>query len=209
MVVIIFCWELTQVDENHIFPTVGLILHRNGISLEENNIPSNVYSKSPIALSSSILEEYSHDTVKYLLLRYLCHQQLFGLIGKYLQTFDITNGPTEIITRAKGSKGITIKRLVKSKITSLKTEKQIKEGRQKSLSKQIRLADCYSSENNTCQALNKPCSSKRKVMKSLNIQRAIRNLLNSRWQRTSSGIKLDDIMKLNGSFVPHQVSKRV
>ena len=25
-------WELTQVDENHIIPTVGLILRRNGIS---------------------------------------------------------------------------------------------------------------------------------------------------------------------------------
>ena len=33
-------WELTQVDENHIIPTVGLILRRNGISLEENSIPS-------------------------------------------------------------------------------------------------------------------------------------------------------------------------
>ena len=84
-----------------------------------------------------------------------------------------------------------------------------KGGRKKSLSKQIHLADCYSSENNTCQALVKPDSSKRKVMKSLNIQRAIRNLLNSRLQGISSGIKLDDIMKLNVSFVPHQVSKGV
>ena len=106
------------------------------------------------------------------------------------------NGPMELITRAERSKGITIKRLAKSKNTTLKTEKQIKEeGRQKSLSKQIHLADCYSSENNTCQALVKPDSSKRKVMKSLNIQRAIRNL-NSRLQGISSGKKLDDIMKL-------------
>ena len=163
--------------------------------------PLNVYSKSPVGLPSSI---------QYLLLRYLCHQQLFGLTGKDLQTLDIMNGPMELITRAKRSKGITIKRLVKSKITTLKTEKQIKEeGRQKSLSKQIHLADCYSSENNTCQALVKPDSSKRKVMKSLNIQRAIRNLLNSRLQGISSGIKLDDLIKLNGSFVPHQVSKGV
>ena len=122
--------------------------------MEENSIPFNVYSKSPVGLPSSILDEYSNETGKYLLLRYLCHQQLFGLTGKDLQTLDIMNGPMELITRAKRSKGITIKRLVKSKITTLKTEKQIKEeGRQKSLSKQIHLADCYSSENNTCQAL--------------------------------------------------------
>ena len=178
--------------------------------MEENSIPFNVYSKSPVGLPSSILDEYSNETGKYLLLRYLCHQQLFGLTGKDLQTLDIMNGPMELITRAKRSKGITIKRLVKSKITTLKTEKQIKEeGRQKSLSKQIHLADCYSSENNTCQALVKPDSSKRKVMKSLNIQRAIRNLLNSRLQGISSGIKLDDIMELNVSFVQHQVSKGV
>ena len=104
--------------------------------------PLNVYSKSPVGLPSSILDEYSNETGKYLLLRYLCHQQLFGLTGKDLQTLDIMNGPMELITRAKRSKGITIKRLVKSKITTLKTEKQIKEeGRQKSLSKQIHLAD--------------------------------------------------------------------
>ena len=81
----------------------------------------NVYSKSPVALPLSILDEYSNDTGKYLLHRYLCNQRLFGLTGKDLQTFDITNGPTELITRAKRSKGTTIKRLVKSKITSLKS----------------------------------------------------------------------------------------
>ena len=203
-------WELTKVDENHIFPTVVLILRRNGISLEENSIPFNVYSKSPVALPLSILDEYSNDTGKYLLHRYLCNQRLFGLTGKDLQTFDITNGPTELITRAKRIKGTTIKRLFKSKITSLKTEKQLKEeGRQKSLSKQIHLADCYSSENNTCQALVKPDSSKRKVMKSLNIQRAIRNLLNSRLQSISSYIRLEDIMTTNVSYIPNQVSKGV
>ena len=203
-------WELTQVDENHIFPTVGLILRRNGISLEENNIPFNVYSKSPVALPSSILDEYSHDSGKYLLLRYVCHQQLFGLTGRDIQTIDITSGPTELINRAKRSKGITIRRLVKSKIATLKTEKQLKEeGRQKSLSKQIHLADCYSSENNACQALVKPDSSKRKVMKSVNIQRAIRNLLNSRLHDIGADIRLEDIMKLNVSFVPNKVSKGV
>ena len=203
-------WELTQVDENHIFPTVGLILRRNGLSMEENSIPYNVYSNSPVALQSSILDEHSHDTGKYLLLRYVCKQQLFGFTGKDLQTLDIMNGPTDLISRAKRSKGITIKRLVKSKIAMLKTEKQLKEeGRQKSLAKQIHLADCFSSENNTCQALVKPDSSKRKVMKSVNIQRVIRNLLNTRLQELVLDTRLEDIMKVNVSFEPNQVSKAV
>ena len=131
-------WQLTQVDENHIFPTVGLILRRNGLSLEENNTPYNVYSNSPVALPVSILDEYSRDTGKYLLQRYVCQQQMFNLTSKDIQTLDITNGSQELISRAKRSKGITIKRLVKSKIAVLKTEKQLKEeGRKKSLAKQI------------------------------------------------------------------------
>ena len=86
-------WQLTQVDENHIFPTVGLILRRNGLSLEENNTPYNVYSNSPVALPVSILDEYSRDTGKYLLQRYVCQQQMFNLTSKDIQTLDITNGP--------------------------------------------------------------------------------------------------------------------
>ena len=203
-------WQLTQVDENHIFPTVGLILRRNGLSLEENNTPYNVYSNSPVALPVSILDEYSRDTGKYLLLRYVCQQQMFNLTSKDIQTLDITNGPQELILRAKRSKGITIKRLVKSKIAVLKTEKQLKEeGRKKSLAKQIHLADCFSSENNTCQALVKPDSSKRKVMKSVSIQRAMRNLLNSRLQTMSLDLRLEDIMRLNISFIPNQIQKTV
>ena len=107
-------WQLTQVDENHIFPTVGLILRRNGLSLEENNTPYNVYSNSPVALPVSILDEYSRDTGKNLLQSYVCQQQMFNLTSKDIQTLDITNGPQELISRAKRSKGITIKRLVKS-----------------------------------------------------------------------------------------------
>ena len=203
-------WQLTQVDENHIFPTVGLILRRNGLSLEENNTPYNVYSNSPVALPVSILDEYSRDTGKYLLQRYVCQQQMFNLTSKDIQTLDITNGPQELISRAKRSKGITIKRLVKSKIAVLKTEKQLKEeGRKKSLAKQIHLADCFSSENNTCQALVKPDSSKRKVMKSVSIQRAMRNLLNSRLQTMSLDLRLEDIMRLNISFIPNQIQKTV
>ena len=92
----------------------------------------------------------------------------------------------------------------------LKTEKQLKEeGRKQSLAKQIHLADCFSSENNTCQALVKPDSSKRKVMKSVSIQRAMRNLLNSRLQTMSLDLRLEDIMRLNISFIPNQIQKTV
>ena len=203
-------WELTQVDENHIFPTTGLILRRNGLSLEENDIPFNVYSKSPVALPKSILDEFSQESGKYLLLRYLCQQQLFGFSGKDLQSLSIANGPTELISRAKRSKGITIKRLVKSKISSLKTEKQLKEEeRQKSVSKQTHLAHCFSSENNNCQALLKPDSSKPKVMKSISIQRAIRNLLNTSIQAMDLDIKLEDIMNVNATFIPKLVNESV
>ena len=87
---------------------------------------------------------------------------MFNLISKDIQTLNITNDPQELISRAKRSQGITIKRLVKSTIAVSKTEKQLKEeGRNKSLAKQIHLADHFSSESITCQGLVKPDSSKR------------------------------------------------
>ena len=46
-------------------------------------------------------------------------------------------------------------------------------------------------------------------MKSVNIQRAIRNLLNSRLHDIGADIRLEDIMKLNVSFVPNKVTKGV
>ena len=136
---------------------------------------------------------------------------MFNLTSKDIQTLDITNGPQELIsTAAKSSKGISGKRLVKSKIALLKTDKQLKdEGRKKSLAKQIHLADYFCSENNTCQALVKPISSKRKVMKYVSIQRTLRNPLNSRLQVMSVDLGLENIMRLNISFNPYPIQNTV
>ena len=161
-------WEINEVDESHIYPTAGLILRRKGISLEENSIPINVYTHKPVVLPTSILDECSLDVGKYLLMRYMARERLFNITEKDIPSNTDMNAPQELISRAKRSKGVTLRRTLKSKVQPVKTEKEIKEEkRKKVVEKETKVIDSMSSENNACQALVKSDSSKRKVFKSL------------------------------------------
>ena len=167
-------WKITKVDKSYIFPTAAMILRQGGLSTESNDIPYNVYSKTPITLLVSILDSQSYDTGKFLFMRFLVKERMFGLTQKDIPVTDGIAGPTELVSRAKKCKGITIKRTVKSKIVSAKSESEVMEiKRQKVVSKESRLIDCYSSLNNNCQALVKPDSSKPKVMKAIGMRRAL------------------------------------
>ena len=72
-------WELTEKDLAHVYRTTALILRRQALSEEENQVPCNVYSKAPLMLSSSILDSCSRDVGKYLLMRYLQKEKMFCL----------------------------------------------------------------------------------------------------------------------------------
>ena len=72
-------WQLTEVDESHIFPTAALILKQNGLSLQQNDIPMNVYTKTTIALPVTILDAYSYETGKYLMMRNVAKEKMFQL----------------------------------------------------------------------------------------------------------------------------------
>ena len=208
-------WQLTEVDETHIFPTAALILRQNGISLQENDIPMNVYTKTTIALPITILDNYSYETGKYLMLRNVAKEKMFQLLGEQ----DIRNrlnftGPSELVSRAKRSKGTTLRRTVKSKIVSFKTERQKKEEvRKKQVAKETRRIECLSSENNACQALVKPDSSKPKVVKSIGMQRAVKNVLveslNTLNETQAIDIRVDSLLQLNVSSVPKDISTKI
>ena len=160
-------WLLTEVDESHIFPTAGLILRQNGLSLDENNTPMNVYAIIPTALPKTILDDYSYETGIFLMLRNIAKEKLFQLSGEK-EIHDRLNptGSSELVSRAKRSKGVTIRRTVKSKIITYKSERQLKEEvRKKLVAKETKRIECLSSKNNACQALVKPDSSKPKVVK--------------------------------------------
>ena len=171
-------WKITKLDESYIFPTAAMILRQGGLSTESNDIPYNVYSKTPIILPVSILDSQSYDTGKFLLMRFLVTEKMFGLTQKDMPVKDDISGPNELVSRATKSRGITIKRTIKSKVVAEKSESEVKEHkRQKIVSKELRLIDCYSSLNNNCQALVKPDSSKPKVMKSVGMRRALKTMI--------------------------------
>ena len=149
--------------------------HYGGLSTEESDTTLNVYSKSPEVLPKSILDLESNDTGEYLLMRYLVKEKMYNFSQSDLPAAKNMEGPAELASRARRSKGTTIKRTVNSKIVAMKTESEINEAKRlKAVSKEVRLIDCFSSSNNACQAIVKPDSSKPKVMKSIGIARALK-----------------------------------
>ena len=171
-------WGITDIDQEHIFSTVALILRQGGLALDENTIPCNVYTKTPILLPSSILDDYSNSTGEYLLWRYIVREKMFNTVSDDMPCPEDISGPSDLIARAKRSKGTTIKRTLKSKITTAKTESQLKEEkRKKMVAKESYRIDCFSSSQNTCQAIVKPDNTKPKVMKAIGMQRALKTLV--------------------------------
>ena len=107
------------------------------------------------------------------------------------------------MNRVKRSKEVTVKRGIKSSVQTVRTERQAKEEkRQKYVNKETKCVNCFSSENNTCQALVNAESSKPKVMKTIGIPRALKSLVKT------CGIaeSFDKYMALNLSYLPRSVT---
>ena len=171
-------WELTETDNKHILPTVSIILERNGLQLVENVIPYNVYTQTPIVLSPDILDDLSNDVGKYLVYCYCAEVKLFQMNSSAIPNIEKFSGSKALLQKVKQSRGFTIKRMIKDKAKKMTTEREKREeGRMKFVAKETKIIECFSSENNTCQALLHPDSSKPKVMKYLGIQRALKELL--------------------------------
>ena len=208
-------WSVTDVDLSHIYPTVLLILKRCGMSLKENPVPFNVYASTPIALPPSVLDGNSTGVGEFLIKRYLVKEKLFQYKESDLRKEHI-DGPVELVNRAKRSKGTTLKRMLKSKIVSVKTDREAKEEvRQKLVEKKAKQIDCLTSDGNAAQALLKPDLSKPKVFKSLSMPRAILAQLNScinEVRRTDSdmnNIQVHQCMLLRTQEIPHTISANV
>ena len=122
-------WDINEVDESHIYPTAGLILRRKGISLEESSTPLNVYTSKPIILPTSILDGCSLDVRKFLLMRYMTKEILFHITERGLPSTSDLKAPQDLISRAKRSRGVTLRRTLKSKVQPAKTGKEIMEGK--------------------------------------------------------------------------------
>ena len=166
-------------------------------------MPYNIYSSTPLVLPSSILDSRSEDVGQYFS-RYLQKKNLFGLDQSDMTKDEHLQGPADLVARARGSKGVTIKRVTKSSVQPIRTERQEKEEkRQKEVNKKQKIVNCFSSENNTCQALVIADSTKPKVVKSLGIPRALKTSV----QTCGKAEYLDKYIALNLSFIPRNSMK--
>ena len=153
-----------------------LILQRDGLSLQPESVPFNVYSKTKCSLSISILDENCSDVAKYLITRFLSKVHLFGDIG--IPDIASITGPRDLVSKAKNSKGTTIKRSGKSAVLAEQTERAInEEKRQRLVARQGKYTAGLSSDMNACQALVKPDCSKHKVTKASGMPIALSQLL--------------------------------
>ena len=87
-------------------------------------------------------------------------ERLFHITERDLPSTSDLKAPQDLISRAKKSPGVTLRRTLKSKVQPAKTGKEImEEKRKKIVQKETKVIDSMSSANNACQALVKPDSS--------------------------------------------------
>ncbi|CAC5365991.1 unnamed protein product [Mytilus coruscus] len=92
-------WALSETDLHHIIPTVALILRRNGLCLEENNYPENVYSSDKLILLPCVLDNTTSDIGKYLTKRYLANNSFLGMTMDDIPELNETSGPASFVRR--------------------------------------------------------------------------------------------------------------
>ena len=171
-------WNFTDTDVDHILPTAKLILRRGGLGLQEDHIPHNVYARNKTALNPSILDEQCRNVGEYMLKRYIIKKGLFGCKQTDLPNINTLQGPTDLVQKAKLSKGTTLRRTTGKVSEVSKSEHAIwEEKRQKALDKRMKEENRLTSKMNTCQALVEPSCSKPRVNKSSTMPRALKDLV--------------------------------
>ncbi|XP_071085902.1 uncharacterized protein [Haliotis cracherodii] len=167
-------WLFSNVDAEHIFRVVEVILRQNSLSLEACTTPFNMYSEKRSLLSREILDDDTRAIGEYLIQKFICHDQLFGLSSADVPSLMTVEGPKPLLSRVKRSKGVTIKRTIKASRYVQQSERDEKEAkRSKAIRREVKQTDCLSSEMNMCQALVKPDCSKPKVQKSTSMKNAL------------------------------------
>ena len=192
--------------------TASFILRRGGLLSTEDSIPYNVYSKERHMLSPAILDSHSNNIGEYILWKFVANEGLLGCSTSDIPSLESFSGPSDLLRRAKASKGVTLKRVMKSGSVCIRTERQIKEEkRKKEVMRKHKTTDCLSSEMSNCQALVKPDCSKPKVLKSSGMQRALCELLvkclkEDPHRKTNDEAHIDHFIQIDQKMLPSCVT---
>ena len=180
-------WEVTSIDWNHILPTVAVVLRRGGMSLDQCEVPKNVYARETVSLDPVILDSVSAPVGLYLLQRSACKLGLLGLTVDEIPKPESMTGPKHLVKRVASTKATTIRRAtIKTVMIPLnKSQEEMEEDkRQKLVSKEMKQYQRRSSNMNMCQALVYPDCSKPKIQKSQTIPSALLEYVN--WARKAT-----------------------
>ncbi|XP_076084880.1 uncharacterized protein LOC143055600 [Mytilus galloprovincialis] len=206
-------FNITEKDLKFIVPVAKLILRVGALSLEKDSIPRNVYGQTKRILSDAFSDKESYSAGKYMVKKYACQQKLFNLSTDDLPDLTTVKGPASLLQRLKTSKGVTIRRAnIKTKILSEAQKKEVK--RTAFVKRQKTIADCISSEMNTCQAIVNPDCSKSTIQKSPSIKRALQKVLSLcipciEQHKLEEYLASNDIILLNVTEIPAKIQQNI
>ena len=170
----------SKVDTACIRRVASLFDDRNGLSTDFDLRVLNVYGEKIRELPIEILDRHSLVVGHYLLKKFACENNLFGLTMDDLGSFDDSECK-DLMKRAmkkkSGGSSHTLVRVSKPSVTKMgATENELKEmNRKKTRSKLYAAADCLTSETNKCIAVQTPDLNKRGGQKGMTVKRAIEN----------------------------------
>ena len=173
-------WVYSPADYQHIIRGVSLMLRCKALDITPDTKIRNVYVAGEMTqeLPSTILDANTYDIGKYLAMKFICKEGMFGLTLKNLPEMGTVEGPKELKRKVFTGKSTTVKRIASADVSKMRsTVKELREMKRKQIVKRQQVTiDCMNSDMNTCQALVKPDGSKPTIHKSKTMKTAISKL---------------------------------
>ena len=172
-------WNLTRTDLNFVYRVASIILRQNALQVHQEETPYNMYTNPrPTIISESLLDSKTVEVGKFLIWKYINKFQKIPLEDHEILSGENLNGPKQLVKRALKSKGTTLKRTCRGAGGQEKTVEELKQVQlEKKTKRNVEVAQCLSSDLNTCQALVTPSGQKRGKQKSIYVPQALQDLL--------------------------------
>ena len=200
-------WVYSPADYQHIIRGVSLMLRCKALDITPDTKIRNVYAAGEMTreLPSAILDANTYDIGKYLAIKFMCKEGMFGLSLKNLPEMETIEGPKELKRKVLTGKSTTVKRIASADVSKMRsTDKELREMKRKQIVKRQQMTiDCMNSEMNTCQALVKPDGSKPTIHKSKTVKTAISKLFT---QVTAATFEPETV--IHASFQDIPISQR-
>ena len=172
-------WNIKETDIKFAMRVASLVLRQNALKNVEDDVLYNMYTNpSPTMLSNNILDSKTKEVGEFLVYKYVKTSRK-GIIGEVeLPKQEDLSGPPQLVKRAFKCAGNTLKRTCRGAGGLEKTKYDLsKETLTKKTKRNVEVAQCLSSDLNTCQAMVTPAGQKHTKQKSVSVPQALKGLL--------------------------------